>query len=233
MKHKITYIFLLLIFTVSLVLGSFSIRPFTKLLLPWMMFDQWRKVNFPAARNDNCIENLKNSGAFFFEAKVPESDIQKGCMIDSLVVVSHLNLKLTNVAYPPQANYVSLSCDFASRLNTFIKDVVIPASTKHFKKRPTAFLHKGGYACRGQRDFTSIKSEHAFAQAIDFAGILFDDGTDVIVERDYGKLDAADKFFAEIFTESCNFFGTSLGPEFNELHHDHFHWSIGFPKVCQ
>lgn len=232
MKWKfVTYILSLVFFT-SIILGVFSIRPFTKLLLPWMIFDQWKKIKYPPTYNYLCIENLRKQGGIFIEGKVPDSDIQRGCTIDTIVIVSHLNLKLTNIAYPPQANFVSLSCEFATELLSFINSTLVQASIKHFNKSPTALLHKGGYACRGQRDFTIIKSEHAFAQAIDFAGVLLEDGTEILVENDFGKDNPAGRFLNEIATKSCDFFGTNLGPKFNDLHKDHLHWSIGFPRIC-
>ncbi len=153
-------------------------------------------------------------------------------MVNTIVAVTHLNLKLTHIAHPTEANIESLSCKFAGSLLSFINEVLIPASERYFHKKPVAFLHKGGYACRAQEGGSSLKSEHAFAQAIDFAGIRFADGSDVIVERDYRSAGPEGQFLREIAGVACKFFGTSLGPDYNELHKDHLHWSIGFPKLC-
>lgn len=216
----------------SIILGAFSVRPFTKLYLPWMMISQWYRVNYPQALNQNCISGLNNGGAQFSLAEVPLRDIELGCNIETIVVVTHLGLKLTNIAYPPQANYTAMSCKLAQKLQDFISEILVPKAKESFGLNPIAFLHKGAYSCRGQRSFTAIKSEHAFGDAMDFAGIVLEDGREFLVEQHYYENTKAGDFFKEIALLACKHFGTNLGPEFDSLHKDHLHWSLGFPKVC-
>jgi hypothetical protein len=230
---KLITLFLAILFSTAMVLGGFSIRPFTKLYLPWMYFSQWYRLNYPNETDEVCLSKLRNEGAQFSLATFPPSDLEKGCIIDTTVVVSNLRIKLTNIAYPPQADFVAMSCDLSLKLSKFIDQVFIPLTEKFFNQKPIAFLHKGGYACRGQRIFNSIKSEHAFGTAIDFAGLILEDGQQFLIEKNYNDNSNASQFFAELASLACNFFGTNLGPAFDALHHDHLHWAMGFPRVCK
>lgn len=222
----------ILCLVLALILGAFSIRPFTKLYLPWMMFAQWHRVAYPDSIDQTCFLKLNQQGAKFGNGYVPATDIARGCNIRTTVVVSHLGLKLTNIAYPPQADYVAMSCDLASRLNNFITETLSPRAINYFGVAPKVLLHKGAYSCRGQRSFTAIKSEHAFGDAIDFAGLILEDGRQFLIEDHYFENTEAGYFFKEIAGLACKHFGTNLGPEYDELHNDHLHWAIGFPKIC-
>ena len=75
---------------ISITLGAFSIRPFTKLYLPWMMISQWYRVNYPQGLNQDCISGLRSRGAQFTLAEVPEKDKELGCNIRSTVIVTLL-----------------------------------------------------------------------------------------------------------------------------------------------
>ena len=112
-------------FIIALTLGGMSVRPFTKLYLPWMYFSQWYKLNYPNQNDEQCLTDLKNQGAQFSLATVPPSDLEKGCIIDTTVVVTNLKIKLTNIAYPPQADYVAMSCDLSLKLSKFIDQIFI------------------------------------------------------------------------------------------------------------
>ena len=196
------------------------------------MFDQWHRVTYPKPNSELCLDQLKKQNAKFNVIKMRDDDIRSGCTIETPVAVSYLNIKLTNISYPQQPDLVALNCEFSTKLNDFITSLLIPLATKYFSSPPKAFLHKGGYSCRPQRNFTDIKSEHAFAQAIDFAGLLLEDGTEILVEDYFFSDNNNGKFFRELSNLACQHFGTNLGPNYDSNHNDHLHWAIGFPKIC-
>lgn len=218
---------------VSLGLGAFSVQPFTKLFLPWMMFSQWLRVNYPAENDILCLQRLRGLPAEFNAVELPADQISQGCVIDTPVSVTNLQLTLRNIAWNPAIEEVGMSCVFAERLHSFIISHLIPDVQEHFGVLPVAFLHKGGYSCRGQRDYAEIKSEHAFGEAMDFAGVELADGRQILVKESYFDEGEAGRFLRKIARAACNHFGTNLGPEYNQLHADHFHWSTGFPRVCR
>ena len=233
-RRKALIIFPLAVLSIGLALGAMSIRPFTRLWKPWMLFSQWRITHFPPEPDLECQRDLVRAGVDFKSgmAGFPQRYQTYGCVVDTPVFMQRLGLELTNAVYPGEKRITLVSCVMAQRLKTFIDQALIPDAEKIFGKRPKVFLHKGGYSCRGQREVTELKSDHAFGLAIDFAGIEFDDGATVIVERDFSSQGPAGQFLRLMAEKGCAFFGSSLGPGFDELHRDHLHWSIGFPGMC-
>lgn len=216
----------------SLVLGAFSIRPFTQLLLPWIVFDQWKRATFPAADDTDCIEQMRAMGASFTVGGVPEAQRAQGCAIDTPLVLSSGPPPFVNIAFNPPYEYTTLSCKFALRLRSFIDRTLQTEANRMLGSSVKKFLHKGGYACRGQRTFTSLMSEHAFGEAMDLAGVELEDGRIISVESDYTADSDAGRFLRSIAAAACAEFGTTLGPPFNDLHRDHLHIAVGFPKRC-
>lgn len=86
------------------------------------------------------------------------------------------------------------------------------------------------YQCRGVNNATTGRlSEHAFANALDVIGFVFDDDSRVTVEADWQNPPQSPeaKFLAYAHESACARFTTVLGPEANELHHDHLHLDLG------
>lgn len=217
-----------------LILGSFSIRPFTRLWLPWMMFAQWKRAAFPAAPDEACMAAIKAGGVSFETGMggMPARYQDYGCVVETPLIVQQIVLPFVNNGYQAEQGFAILSCKFAQRLQVFIRETIVPEAQRSLGKKPTAFLHKGGYSCRGQQDFTAIKSEHSFAQAIDFSGLRFEDGSEILVEKDFSDPGITGQFLRTIAARACEELGTTLGPAFDDHHRDHLHWSIGFPKAC-
>ena len=221
-----------ILLALALALGALSIRPFTQLLIPWVALNQWRRAAFPAAEDAACIEKMRALGATFTVGGIPEPQRLQGCMIDTPLVLTTAPLPFINIAFVPPITYTTLSCPFALRLHAFVEGILKPEASRILGSEVKHFLHKGGYACRGQRSFTSLRSEHAFGEAMDFAGVELHDGRVITVEADYNADSAAGQFLRTIAEQACREFGTSLGPPFNEAHRDHIHIAIGFPKRC-
>ena len=78
----------------------------------------------------------------------------------------------------------------------------------------------------------AIRSEHAFGEAMDFAGVELEDGRRVLVEADYLAPSPAGEFLRSVAAKGCEAFGTVLGPPYDERHKDHLHFAIGFPNRC-
>ena len=220
------------LFAAALALGALSVRPFTQLLVPWVALNQWRRAAYPTENDTACIEKMQALGATFTLGGVPEPQRAKGCAIETPLVLTAAPLPFINIAFVPPITYTTLSCSFAIRLHAFVEGVLKPEAIRILGSEVKHFLHKGGYACRGQRSFTSLKSEHAFGEAMDFAGVELQDGRIITIERDYTADSDGGRFLRSIAAKACSEFGTSLGPPFNEAHRDHIHIAIGFPKRC-
>lgn len=86
------------------------------------------------------------------------------------------------------------------------------------------------YQCRGRNNAdTGPLSEHGFANAVDITGFHFADGSAIKVETDWQSppVTGPAQFLAFAHASACARFTTVLGPEANELHHDHLHLDLG------
>ncbi len=216
----------------GLGLGAFSIRPFTKLYLPWILARQWTRVHFQSPPNPACFEEMKLRGMKYEPLTLGPQHTGMGCALDTGVRVFSGIFTNLNVSVDPQMPTLSGTCAMALRIEQFNSDVVVPLAQKYFQAKPTVFHNKGGYSCRAQRTFFSVMSEHAFGEAFDIGGYVFEDGRKIDVETDYGKTTPAGDFFKELAAAACRSFGTVLGPPYDEAHKDHLHVSIGFPRLC-
>lgn len=75
---------------------------------------------------------------------------------------------------------------------------------------------------------TERVSEHGFANALDVVGFTLENDTSITVETDWPKADAPEgRFLRFAHDAACSLFATTLGPEANEEHRDHFHLDMG------
>lgn len=90
----------------------------------------------------------------------------------------------------------------------------------------TAIDHIGSYNCREMRTGSGASgrmSTHATADAIDITGFRFLNGSDAQLTRDWDKGDAKATFLRAARDGACEWFRTTLSPDYNALHTDHFH----------
>jgi hypothetical protein len=71
-------------------------------------------------------------------------------------------------------------------------------------------------------------SEHGFADALDVIGFALEDGRTVTVESGWSDALSEDgRLLRFAHDAACSVFTTTLGPEANALHRDHFHVDLG------
>jgi len=123
---------------------------------------------------------------------------------------------------------LGVACPVAAAMAMLEWNVIQPAANRHFGSPVRTVEHFGSYNCRrmygrSAGDF----SQHATADAIDVAGFVLADGTRISVVRDWnGKgAKAAEKaaFLREVRDGACELFTTTLSPDYNAAHRDHFH----------
>jgi hypothetical protein len=117
-----------------------------------------------------------------------------------------------------------LSCKLAEALHRWLRDVVQPSAKKHLQ---TAIVRVGtlsAYQCRSRYDDPGQRiSEHAFANAVDIDEFVTAKGEHITVLDDWKAADERAAFLHEVHAGACAIFGTTLGPEANESHKNHFH----------
>ena len=128
------------------------------------------------------------------------------------------------------------SCPLAGALALWVEHAVQREAVARLGARVTAIQHFGGYACRNIRGaawLSAIKSEHATANALDISGFVLADGRAITVLKHWkgGGPEAA--FLRAAHAAACRTFRVVLGPEFNDLHKDHFHMDRGLISRCR
>ncbi len=116
----------------------------------------------------------------------------------------------------------SVACPVAAAMVMWEREVVQPAAERHFRSKVVQFEHFGSFNCRRIAGRESW-SEHATADAIDIAGFRLADGTRVRVLGDWNGDAAKAAFLREVRDGACDLFATTLSPDYNVAHADHFH----------
>jgi len=125
-----------------------------------------------------------------------------------------------------------MTCREALAFGIWERQVVQIAANDELGQAVVGIDHYGSYACRHQynRQEGPI-SEHATANAIDVAAFRLADGTVVSVARDWNDAGPRGRFLHRVRDGGCRIFLTTLGPDYNVEHHDHFHLDMGgWPK---
>ncbi len=118
---------------------------------------------------------------------------------------------------------VETRCATALRLAMWERHDVQPAARAHFGQGVSAMRQIGSYNCRTIRGISNRMSTHATASAIDIGGFTLDDGTKIELTRDWDGTPKRQAFLRDVRDGACDWFETTLGPDFNTLHADHFH----------
>lgn len=119
---------------------------------------------------------------------------------------------------------LGIACPVAAALAIWEWNVVQPAAERHFGTKVTSIDHFGSYSCRRiyGRD-AGTWSEHSTADAVDIAGFRLGNGTRITVARDWQGDTAKAAFLREVRDGACQLFATTLSPDYNAAHADHFH----------
>jgi hypothetical protein len=116
------------------------------------------------------------------------------------------------------------SCPVAAALALWEWHVVQPAALEHLGTKVKAVDHFGSYSCRRLYGRAGGGwSEHASANAIDIAGFRLEDGRRISIAADWSGKGAKARFLRDVRNGACRLFATTLSPDFNRAHHDHFH----------
>lgn len=143
------------------------------------------------------------------EALAPIKGKVKGCGLDKPVRVTSISgIRLNQPA--------TISCDTATAFKTWIDKGLLPALGR---REVVEIRVAASYVCRPRNNKKGAKvSEHGRGGAVDVAGLVFSDGTQWSVLKNYGKeLRRAHK-------AACGIFGTTLGPGSDGYHEDHLHY---------
>jgi hypothetical protein len=134
----------------------------------------------------------------------------------------------------PYSAPVEASCPLAATLYLWEREVLQPLAEEQLGQPVARIEHYGTYSCRRINGGpTGDPSQHAAANAIDVAGFRLADGEVILLKEDWADEGPQGRFLRELHKRSCRLFHGVLGPEYNDLHHDHFHLDMGPYKLCR
>jgi hypothetical protein len=176
----------------------------------------------PPAQADalQCLAALDRAGVQYQLA--PAAASAGGCAVLNPVSVA--------AAAIPWNQPAVTSCALALALARFERETVEPAALLHPGQRVRVLRHRGAYACRGTAGGRT--SQHAAGNAIDIAGFELEDGTLVLVERDWRRRDRRGDFLRDVARRACREFSMVLTPDSDPDHRDHLHLDIGPWRQC-
>ncbi len=122
---------------------------------------------------------------------------------------------------------VAPSCGVGAALILWMRERVQPAAQRHFGQRVIRLEHLGSYSCRSIGGGTGgTPSEHSTGNAIDVAAFVLADGTRVSLIADWRSTPDGprSRFLRDTRDGACELFATTLSPDYNAAHADHFHF---------
>lgn len=147
---------------------------------------------------------------------------------------------VTPLQVPLRPREVASTCAVAAALTLWLRDGVQPAAQAHLGQRVVALTHLGTVNCRrigggGANDFGAAWSEHATGNAIDISGFILADGSRVSLLDHWDAPDGRSAFLRAARDAACDLYATTLSPDYNRAHADHFHLDMAsrFTGMCR
>lgn len=125
-----------------------------------------------------------------------------------------------------------MRCAIAARLFAWERHALQPAARKHLGSEVKEIIHFGSYNCRTIGGSWRM-SEHATANAFDIAGFQLADGRVISLKRDWNGSTDRRNFLRAARDGLCDWFNTTLSPDYNAAHADHFHIDMGYWRSCR
>ncbi|SFH85915.1 Uncharacterized conserved protein [Pseudomonas guineae] len=181
-------------------------------------FKLWRLQDDPAL----CQQALSRSSLRF----TPQIDSapEVACPLSNTVRVHSAGVDFSS-------SFIA-SCPLAAAFALFEQHDLQPAAQALFGQRVARVEHVGSFACRTIAG-SQRRSQHASANALDIIGFRLADGRRISVLQDWPKPGKNAKFLRQVQQAACRRFNTTLGPEYNAAHRDHFHVDMGLWRICR
>ena len=127
---------------------------------------------------------------------------------------------------------LSTACPTALLTHLWERRHLRPLAREIYGRELTGIEHMGSYSCRtiaGSRRM----SRHARARAIDVSAFRLEGGRRVSLLRGWKGGQEDRQFLRRARDAACEVFGTTLSPDFNAAHADHFHLAVGGWGTCR
>jgi hypothetical protein len=133
-----------------------------------------------------------------------------------------------------------LRCPMVPAVDYWVEHIVRPAARRYLGSELVEIKVAGSYSCRPVNHVSGGNlSEHGHANAIDVSTFVMSNGQRVSVRESWHGYDARRNFLRAVHDGACRVFTTVLGPNYDRMHHDHFHLDLakhgrdGTQRVCR
>ncbi|WP_296594955.1 extensin family protein [Phenylobacterium sp.] len=145
---------------------------------------------------------------------------------------THNTLRLQGAQLSPAAPV--MTCPEALAYAFWIRHAVQPAAHANLGEPVVTVEHYGSFACRNiYGRATGMRSEHAYANALDVSAFRTISGRRVSVLEDFNDQGARGRFLRRARDGACPWFNAVLGPDYNAAHRDHLHLDMGRFAACR
>ncbi len=117
------------------------------------------------------------------------------------------------------------ACAVSAGMILWHRDVVAPLAQEFFGQKLVRVENLGSYNCRNIAG-AKARSEHSRANAIDVSAFVLADGTRISLKDDWGDDGDKGAFLRGVRDGACAIFTTTLSPDYNAAHADHFHFDL-------
>ena len=188
-------------------------------------------VTLPGATprdTQQCFADLSRAEVRF--SPLPDRDYGSGCVVLGAVQLLDIGTQVSGLK--------AIRCPVARALVGWVRHGVRPAARQILGSEVVRIDSYGTYACRGiiggSAGSAGRVSEHGLANAVDIGSFTLADGRRIVLERDWNSTDPQVREFLRIVHRSaCKRFVTTLGPDYNAAHRNHFHLDMGGRPLCR
>ncbi len=170
-----------------------------------------------------CRQVLSAAGVEY--SILPADEAETSCRLAETLV---LERSLT----PYNATPLRMSCHQMAALYVWERNIARPQAEKLFGSPLRQIETYGTFSCRNIAG-TATRSQHSYANAIDIAAFVLEDGRRISVQDDWRARDRSGKYLKRLHKGACRLFSVTLGPDYNAAHADHFHLDMGRTEACE
>jgi hypothetical protein len=127
-----------------------------------------------------------------------------------------------------------MTCPEALAYAFWTRHAVQPAARAELGQPIARVEHYGTYACRNMYGrATGMRSQHAYANALDVAAFRTASGQRISVLKDFRDEGPKGRFLRRARDGACPWFRAVLSPDYNAAHRDHLHLDRGGFGACR
>jgi hypothetical protein len=158
---------------------------------------------------------------------LPDRQFGGGCSALGSVQLTEIGTPVTNLG--------AMQCPLALAFAGWVRESVQPEAERRFGSRVRQVESFGTYACRPVNSQSGARlSEHAFANAVDVAAFVLEDGRRITVVDDWnGDREDARRFLRAVHSAGCRRFSVGLSPDSDRWHYNHLHFDLGRGPYCR